>query len=44
MELYHYEDETIKTEIIMKSKINDEEIELKQIDFSKKEYLLFQAI
>ena len=34
MELYHYEDEAIKTEIVMKSKVNDEEIELKQIDFS----------
>lgn len=46
MELYHYEDETIKTEILIKSKVNNEEIELKQIDFSnikmflKKEYLL----
>lgn len=44
MELYHYEDETIKTEIIMKSKINDEEIELKQIDFSNIKMFLKKGI
>ena len=44
MELYHYEDETIKTEIIMKSKVNDEEIELKQIDFSNIKMFLKKGI
>ncbi len=44
MELYHYEDEAIKTEIIMKSKMNDEEIELKQIDFSNIKMFLKKGI
>lgn len=44
MELYHYEDETIKTEILIKSKINDEEIELKQIDFSNIKMFLKKGI
>lgn len=44
MELYHYEDETIKTEILIKSKINDEEIELKQIDFSNIKMFLKKGV
>ena len=44
MELYHYEDEAIKTEIIIKSKVNDEEIELKQIDFSNIKMFLKKGI
>lgn len=44
MELYHYEDEAIKTEIVMKSKVNDEEIELKQIDFSNIKMFLKKGI
>lgn len=44
MELYHYEDEAIKTEILIKSKINDEEIELKQIDFSNIKMFLKKGI
>lgn len=44
MELYHYEDETIKTEILIKSKVNDEEIELKQIDFSNIKMFLKKGI
>ena len=32
MELYYYEDEGIKTEILIKSKVNDEEIELRDTD------------
>ena len=44
MELYHYEDEEIKTEILIKSKINEEEIELKQIDFSNIKMFLKKGI
>lgn len=44
MELYHYEDETIKTEILIKSKVNNEEIELKQIDFSNIKMFLKKGI
>ena len=44
MELYHYEDEAIKTEILIKSKINEEEIELKQIDFSNIKMFLKKGI
>ena len=44
MELYHYEDEAIKTEIVMKSKVNDEEIELKQIDFSNIKMFLKKGV
>ena len=44
MELYHYEDEAIKTEILIKSKVNNEEIELKQIDFSNIKMFLKKGI
>lgn len=44
MKLYHYKDEAIKTEIIMKSKVSQEEIELKQIDFANIKMFLKKGI